>query len=273
MSQKDWIEVGASLLGGIGIGASLMYFFDPELGEERREQCFETTGEYLSSAGERLGETWETVANKARDLAEGVADTAGDWTSRAGKAARRYVSGARSAASDYADDAGDAARSWGRRAARTARGYRRGAGDWLGGGGSRQTTGSIAGITAGVVGALALGAGLMFLLDPTQGRRRRALIRDKAASYTSQATQYAQSTGRHLSNKAQGWAHRAGEAASQVKEQAQNLASKAKDTISGNRGGSSIGGSASSGFASTSGQSSRPDPAAVTAPNCPPGII
>src|SRR2546421_3833376 len=135
MSQKDWIEVGASLLGGIGIGASLMYFFDPQLGEGRREQCFETTGDYLSSAGERLGETWETVANKARDVGGGVAETAGDWTSRARKMARRYVSGARSAASDYADDAGDAARSWGRGASRTARRYARGAADWFGGGG------------------------------------------------------------------------------------------------------------------------------------------
>jgi gas vesicle protein len=273
MSQKDWIEVGASLLGGIGIGASLMYFFDPQLGDERREQCFETTGEYLSSAGERLGETWQTVANKARDVGEGVAETAGDWSSRAGKLARRYVSGAGSAASDYAGDAAGTARSWGRSAAKTARGYTRGAGDWLGvGGGSRQTSGSIAGITAGVVGALALGAGLMFLLDPTQGRRRRALIRDKAVSYTNEATRYAQSTGRHLSNKAQGLAHRAGEAASQVKDQAQNLASKARDTIRGNRGDSGGGGASSGGFAATSGQSSRSD-TAFSAPNCPPGLV
>ena len=68
MSQKDWIEVGASLLGGVGIGAAIMYFFDPDLGEQRRERCEDATGEYLSSAGEHLGEAWETVANKARDV-------------------------------------------------------------------------------------------------------------------------------------------------------------------------------------------------------------
>ena len=63
-------------------------------------------------------------------------------------------------------------------------------------------------------GALALGAGLMFLLDPNQGRRRRALIRDKAYSAGRSAAGYAERTGRDLSNRASGLAHEAGSYAS-----------------------------------------------------------
>lgn len=217
MSKRDWIEVTASLLGGAGIGAAIMYFFDPELGDRRRTVCREATGEALSSAGERVGEAWETVAHKVRGAGEGAAESAGDWMSRA----RRFFSRAGSAASDYADDASEQARSWGRSAARSARGYARSArktardwADWDEG----PSGGAIAGITAGAVGALALGAGLMFLLDPAQGRRRRALIRDKAYSAAVRTGRYAQKTGRHWSNKAQGLAAEARGLASQAKE-------------------------------------------------------
>jgi gas vesicle protein len=194
MSKRDWIEVGASLLGGAAIGAAIMYFFDPQLGDTRRADCRQATGQALSSAGERLGGAWETIAQKVKGAGESTADTASDWTDKA----RRFFSGAASGASDYASDAGKSARSYARR-------VRRAAGDWF----DRDegpSGGTIAGITAGAVGALALGAGLMFLLDPAQGRRRRALIRDKAVSAARRTQHYVQQKGRHWSNKAQGLA-------------------------------------------------------------------
>lgn len=50
---------------------------------------------------------------------------------------------------------------------------------------------------------LALGAGAMFLLDPRQGRRRRALIRDKTAHAYNVVTQRApRETGRQLRYRA-----------------------------------------------------------------------
>jgi gas vesicle protein len=207
MSKRDWIEVGASLLGGAGIGAAIMYFFDPQLGDTRRAECREATGEALSSAGERLGNAWETVAQKVKGAGESTAETASDWTDKA----RRFFSGAASSAADYASDAGTSARRYARRVRRTA-------GDWLKPDQGPSRAGTIAGITAGAVGALALGAGLMFLLDPSQGRRRRALIRDKAVSAARQTQRYVQQKGRHWSNKAQGLAAETSSLASQAKE-------------------------------------------------------
>ena len=55
----------------------------------------------------------------------------------------------------------------------------------------------------------AIGAGLMYLFDPQGGRRRRALIRDKAVSWANDAGEYAEKTARHLGNRAQGLAHEA----------------------------------------------------------------
>jgi hypothetical protein len=54
-----------------------------------------------------------------------------------------------------------------------------------------------------VVGS-GLGAGLMFLLDPNMGRRRRALIRDKAFSMMRTASSAADKTARDVKNRVYG---------------------------------------------------------------------
>jgi uncharacterized membrane protein len=51
-----------------------------------------------------------------------------------------------------------------------------------------------------------LGAGLMYILDPNHGRRRRALLRDKLNSAAKKASQAVEVTARDLSNRAQGLA-------------------------------------------------------------------
>jgi hypothetical protein len=55
----------------------------------------------------------------------------------------------------------------------------------------------------------ALGAAVMYFLDPQGGRRRRSLVRDKAVSYANQAGEYAEKTARDLGNRATGLAHEA----------------------------------------------------------------
>jgi hypothetical protein len=50
----------------------------------------------------------------------------------------------------------------------------------------------------------ALGAGLMFLLDPRGGKRRRALIRDKVARGSRLAREYGGKWGRHAAQEARG---------------------------------------------------------------------
>jgi hypothetical protein len=55
----------------------------------------------------------------------------------------------------------------------------------------------------------AFGAALMYFADPQGGRRRRALVQDKATSWANQAEGYAEKTARHLSNRATGAVHEA----------------------------------------------------------------
>ena len=54
---------------------------------------------------------------------------------------------------------------------------------------------------------LAMGVAMMYFLDPQGGRRRRALVRDKATSMAHQAEHYAEKTARDLSNRATGMVH------------------------------------------------------------------
>jgi osmotically-inducible protein OsmY len=52
---------------------------------------------------------------------------------------------------------------------------------------------------------MGLGAGLMFLLDPSLGRRRRSVIGDRARSLANDAEDRIGKTGRNLKNHARGW--------------------------------------------------------------------
>jgi osmotically-inducible protein OsmY len=55
-----------------------------------------------------------------------------------------------------------------------------------------------------VVGAIGLGAGLMYLLDPDRGKRRRALLRNKAEHATRIAADVAGKTRRDVRNHLRG---------------------------------------------------------------------
>jgi hypothetical protein len=61
------------------------------------------------------------------------------------------------------------------------------------------------GLTFGA--GLGLGTGLMFLLDPDRGKRRRALLRDKCAWSARKTGETAQVTARDLRNRVQGIAN------------------------------------------------------------------
>ena len=55
-----------------------------------------------------------------------------------------------------------------------------------------------------LIGALLAGAGLMFLLDPARGARRRALVRDKAVRARHKLSDGFGATTRDLGNRARG---------------------------------------------------------------------
>jgi hypothetical protein len=55
-----------------------------------------------------------------------------------------------------------------------------------------------------LVGGLGLGAALMYVLDPERGKRRRAIVRDKALSGAHEAGERIAARSRDLSNRARG---------------------------------------------------------------------
>src|SRR5437764_13370518 len=57
-----------------------------------------------------------------------------------------------------------------------------------------------------LLGGMGLGAGLMYLLDPNLGRRRRALLRDQLVRATSRTEDYLDATWNDVRNRAQGLA-------------------------------------------------------------------
>ncbi len=60
-----------------------------------------------------------------------------------------------------------------------------------------------------ILGGVGIGAALMFLLDPKGGSRRRALIKDKAVSLTTDAQKAIDKKSKDLSNRAKGLMHEA----------------------------------------------------------------
>jgi uncharacterized membrane protein len=55
-----------------------------------------------------------------------------------------------------------------------------------------------------ILGALGIGAGLMYLFDPQFGNRRRSLIRDQATSLLRQSDTFIEKAGRDIRNRARG---------------------------------------------------------------------
>lgn len=60
-----------------------------------------------------------------------------------------------------------------------------------------------------LLGGLGAGAALMYLFDPNEGNRRRALIRDKAFSVNKKAREAMQGRAEDLGNRARGMLHEA----------------------------------------------------------------
>jgi hypothetical protein len=60
-----------------------------------------------------------------------------------------------------------------------------------------------------ILGGIGIGAGLMYLLDPDRGNRRRALIRDKMVKLNRQTQEAVSGRVHDISNRAKGMLHEA----------------------------------------------------------------
>ena len=199
-----------ALIGGAGIGAAMMYLFDPDQGTQRRQDVAHTAKEAVAATGDAVGATLHEAGHTARSMAERISDYARNLAtdagerltnigSRAGRRARETARSAATSAQNYVADATQHAddlrhRLTDRAGANESHPYR-----------------MATGITAGSLAILGLGAGLMYFLDPQRGRTRRALLRDKTVSFARRTGHQARRYGRHLGHRLQGVAHQAGE--------------------------------------------------------------
>lgn len=72
-----------------------------------------------------------------------------------------------------------------------------------------------------VLGGIGLGAGLMYLLDPDRGNRRRALIRDKVVKLNRQTQEAVGGRVKDMGNRARGMLHEAKSVFEPAEEQQQ----------------------------------------------------
>lgn len=201
---------GLSLLGGAVAGALAMYLLDPEAGEHRRHSLGGTASGAARATGGALSSAWDTVSEKARHLGYGIADTASNVRHS------DAVSGLGERLSGWGHSLVEGARGLGRGASRGASsayessrdavsaGYSK-AGSWFGH--EEEDDGHALAYTMVGVATLAMGAGLMWLLDANQGRRRRAMLQDQVVSVWNRTGRTFSRLGRDLRNRASGYAH------------------------------------------------------------------
>jgi gas vesicle protein len=206
-----------ALLGGAVLGAAAMYLLDPEAGRRRRATITESAGDALRATGEAVGPAWESLSDRARDigtrLSEGAQSMGSSLSDRAASArdgardagsgaydsARGAFGSARDTASDWMESLGDWGRGFGKRAGKRARGFGSDVSDrarrlnpW------HEEESHATAYTVAGISAAALGAGLIYLLDPQNGRRRRAMAVDQMTGIVNQTGRAFRQSGRYV---------------------------------------------------------------------------
>lgn len=171
-----------------------------------------------SSAARGLSKQARGIAGDWTDKARGFADDVSDQASAGGSALRdlgsRIWSGARDfgskishipemvyhQASHAPHDISEGMHHLGDWWSHSAKDAKRRTGEWLGykdgfGGGT---------LTSTAVGCCAVGAGLMYFMDPDRGRARRAWFGDKTVSFVKDTGRTMRSTGRYMANWCRG---------------------------------------------------------------------
>jgi len=221
------IEDGLSLLAGAGIGVALMYLMDPDQGAQRRRKLAAHTGAVASGAAETAGNVWDRISDASSNAAARMGDVVRDHNipSMVGSATpgffNRTAQRARDAASSMADhfssasdSAQDQAGSWysalKQKFSDTAEHVRGHASDFSDNIDDARHRANIAlgrerehhyvGQSVCALGSLALGAGIVYLLDPRLGRARRAHLRDKSRRWLNEAGDFFRVSGRYVTD-------------------------------------------------------------------------
>ena len=216
-SCRTGMMSGLSLVGGLAIGAGLMYLLDPEEGEKRRKTVRNLAGGAMSASGSALQSGWEKLRETAGRLYEAAGEGAGAFREKLSEGAE-YVADNR-----YA-----------RRLSKSARRASGEASDRFGyllhG---RRHYGLESGLSQGMaaVACLALGVGAMYFLDPTDGARRRSVFRDKFLSAFGRMATSLERQGRSIWNRANGMMHEARSSFSHEKVDDRTLRERIRSTL------------------------------------------
>jgi len=227
-------------------GAALMYLFDPEKGEERRDKLTGIAGNALEAAGSYAGDTWGSMSEKLHDLAGDLQDRASDFASdhdtghlkdqisklasyatALGSKLSDRASSWRDSASDMADDVsgrvGNLRDRAGNISEKGASYFQR----------ERHGVGTAAAIGAGGIGMLAIGAGLVYFLDPDHGEERRNSAINLANKTVGDIGDFAGKCGNYLRDQFSGVSSAAEDVYGNVSERASGMMKNVQGRFSG----------------------------------------
>lgn len=162
-----------SFAAGVAVGAGLEYLLDPDAGHKRRKHYSHALGDYVSDIGDRVRHLGEDAYGRASHTAR----AARDWTMSTQQHARKRAGG-------WLDM------------------YRNGQHDHD----SHLGAGAMLGTA---LGAMGIGALIMYAFDPQMGQRRRAMVRDQAIGRWNDAREYVSDVARDAAGHIQGYAHEA----------------------------------------------------------------
>jgi gas vesicle protein len=89
-----------SMLGGAAVGAALMYLFDPNEGQQRRQHVGSYTGDALKGTSQTLGIAASQLAEKAKDLSQSLVSGLGTGATAATDATSSAASKAYNSVAD-----------------------------------------------------------------------------------------------------------------------------------------------------------------------------
>jgi len=216
-SCRTGMKSGLSLLGGLAIGAGLMYLLDPDEGPDRRKTVGNLAGGAMSASGSALSSGWDKLKDTATRVYDAASEGAGAFKDKLSDGAdyvtdNRYAKGISKSARRASGEASDRL------------GYL-----WHG----REHHGLKSGTGQGLaaIGILAMGVGAMYFLDPNDGARRRSVFRDKFLSAFGRMATSLERQGRNIWNRANGIVHEARSSFSGEEVDDNTLVQRVRSTI------------------------------------------
>ncbi len=208
---------GLSLLGGLAIGAGLMYLLDPEVGENRRKTVGNLASGAISASGSALQTGWDKLRDTAGRVYDAASEGAGAFKDKLSEGTE-YVTDNR-----YAKKISKSARRASDEASHRF-GYL-----WRGRDHYGLESGTSQGLAA--LACLALGVGAMYFLDPRDGARRRSVFRDKFLSAFGRMATNLEKQSRNIWNRANGMMHEARSSLSREDVDDRTLTERIRATI------------------------------------------